>query len=250
MVKIDETIIDELVAGNLNGEQYRRVLLALENQPDGWKDCALAFLQEQALTRELKALSVDDAIWNGDRSDSEPVATYPTPTAIPVSTSRWNLELATKLTSLAALLLISFTVGWYGSGLLDSGATANSSNTGDPDVAVVANTTEPKPGGSSLANNMTELNSAPRPYSGRDLMSVDTTPEVLRELQRRGAIDVESVGGLIPIYDESEEAVRLVPVQQYRVKKKYFFLLESLTLRLNCETKRDRLETIGLKSKR
>lgn len=222
MVKIDETIIDELVAGNLNGEQYRRVLLALDNQPDGWKDCAVAFLQEQALTRELKALSVDDEIWNGNRSEAEPVAAYPTPAALPVKTARWNLELATKLTSLAALLLISFTVGWYGSGLLDSGASANSPSAGVPDVAAVANSIDATPSGSNLANSITELDTAPRPYSGRDLMSLDTTPEVLRELQRRGAIDVESVGGLIPVYDEGEEAVRLVPVQQYRVKKKYF----------------------------
>ena len=38
-------------------------LVALDEQPGAWKDCALAFLQEQALTRELKFLAANDSIW-------------------------------------------------------------------------------------------------------------------------------------------------------------------------------------------
>jgi hypothetical protein len=50
-----ETLLDRLVDGDLEGDEYRRLLLDLEKRPGGWRQCAIAFLQAQALRRELQA---------------------------------------------------------------------------------------------------------------------------------------------------------------------------------------------------
>jgi hypothetical protein len=50
-----QLLLDRLVDGDLQGDEYRRLLLDLEKQPDGWRQCALAFLQAQALRREFQS---------------------------------------------------------------------------------------------------------------------------------------------------------------------------------------------------
>jgi hypothetical protein len=50
-----EILLDRLVDGDLEGAEYRRLLLDLEKRPGGWRQCALAFLQAQALRREFQA---------------------------------------------------------------------------------------------------------------------------------------------------------------------------------------------------
>jgi hypothetical protein len=47
---------DRLVDGELSPEEYRRMLAALEDEPGAWRRCTLAFLEAQALQRELGAL--------------------------------------------------------------------------------------------------------------------------------------------------------------------------------------------------
>lgn len=51
-----EMQVDRLVDGELSGEQYRRLLATLDDEPGGWRRCALAFLEAQALGRELPAI--------------------------------------------------------------------------------------------------------------------------------------------------------------------------------------------------
>src|SRR4051812_41058755 len=46
--------IEQLVDGELTGEQYRLVVSSLEQAPGGWRACGLAFLEAQALGRELR----------------------------------------------------------------------------------------------------------------------------------------------------------------------------------------------------
>lgn len=41
------TRFDKLVDGELNEEDRRRLLAGLDNEPDGWRRCALAFLESQ-----------------------------------------------------------------------------------------------------------------------------------------------------------------------------------------------------------
>jgi hypothetical protein len=51
-----ETQFDRLVDGELSPTEYREMLSQLDDQPDGWRRCALAFLEAQALGRELPSL--------------------------------------------------------------------------------------------------------------------------------------------------------------------------------------------------
>ncbi len=45
--------IERLVDGELSAEEYRALLASLDDEPGGWKCCALAFLEDQALAGEL-----------------------------------------------------------------------------------------------------------------------------------------------------------------------------------------------------
>jgi hypothetical protein len=54
---LDNNAIDRLVDGELNDNERSELLLALENEPDGWRRCALAFLEDQAWRSALKSRS-------------------------------------------------------------------------------------------------------------------------------------------------------------------------------------------------
>jgi hypothetical protein len=51
--------LDRLADGELPAEDYRALLATLDAQPDGWRRCALALLEAQALRRDLEALRSD-----------------------------------------------------------------------------------------------------------------------------------------------------------------------------------------------
>jgi hypothetical protein len=54
--RIDPRIFERLVDDALSPEEYRQVLAALDEQPGAWRQCALAFLEAQALQRDLGRL--------------------------------------------------------------------------------------------------------------------------------------------------------------------------------------------------
>lgn len=49
----DSRQLDRLVDGELAGDEYRVFLASLDNEPDGWRRCAMAFLESQAWKQEL-----------------------------------------------------------------------------------------------------------------------------------------------------------------------------------------------------
>lgn len=50
---VTEERLDRLVDGELSRDEYRALLESLDREPDGWRRCALAFLEAQAWQREL-----------------------------------------------------------------------------------------------------------------------------------------------------------------------------------------------------
>lgn len=52
----DDWWLDLLVDDELNHQQRGRLLEFLDRQPDGWRRCALAFLESQSLAGDLRAL--------------------------------------------------------------------------------------------------------------------------------------------------------------------------------------------------
>jgi hypothetical protein len=55
--RIDEHLFDLLVDDELSEQQRRQLLASLDDTPDGWRRCALAFLEAQCLGRELSRIS-------------------------------------------------------------------------------------------------------------------------------------------------------------------------------------------------
>jgi hypothetical protein len=53
---VDDSLLDRIVDGELSALELRTVIRALEREPDGWKRCATAFLEAQALSESLRAL--------------------------------------------------------------------------------------------------------------------------------------------------------------------------------------------------
>jgi len=49
--------LDRLVDGELTAENYREFLASLEDRVDGWRDCALAFLESQAFEKSFADVS-------------------------------------------------------------------------------------------------------------------------------------------------------------------------------------------------
>ena len=52
----DEVMIDRLVDGELSAEHRRAFLAAMEHSENGWRRCALAFLEAQSWRSEFKHL--------------------------------------------------------------------------------------------------------------------------------------------------------------------------------------------------
>ncbi len=54
--KINNQLLDRLVDGELSDADYRITLHRLDEAPDGWRRCAMSFLEQQALRQELQQL--------------------------------------------------------------------------------------------------------------------------------------------------------------------------------------------------
>jgi anti-sigma factor RsiW len=98
----DDRLIDQLVDGELTDSERRDMLLWLENQPDGWRRCALAFLESQSWAQAFGPLAPVE------RSGSRPV---PMGKARHPERSRRYSTLA-RLSALAAGFILVFALGW------------------------------------------------------------------------------------------------------------------------------------------
>ncbi|MGI8979986.1 MAG: hypothetical protein ACR2FY_12240 [Pirellulaceae bacterium] len=52
----DDSRFDHLVDGALSVDQYKSLLASLEDEPGGWRRCAMAFLEAQAWRKEFSAI--------------------------------------------------------------------------------------------------------------------------------------------------------------------------------------------------
>lgn len=58
----DEIALDRLVDGELSREEYAAMLRSLDQTPDGWRRCALAFLEAQAWQHDLGQARTEAAV--------------------------------------------------------------------------------------------------------------------------------------------------------------------------------------------
>jgi hypothetical protein len=52
----DDVKLDRLVDGELSADEYRALVASLDEEPGGWRRCALAFLEAQALAGEISGV--------------------------------------------------------------------------------------------------------------------------------------------------------------------------------------------------
>jgi anti-sigma factor RsiW len=98
---VDDRRIDRLVDGELPDEERRALLLRLENEPDGWRRCAIAFLEAQ---------SWRDAA--GSLASPLPETICPAVEKCRSVTTSRRWQRAANLTALATGLAVAFLLGW------------------------------------------------------------------------------------------------------------------------------------------
>ena len=129
----DDVLLDRLVDGELSDEEYRQAVASLDERPDGWRRCALAFLEAQALRRELGEL----AACSQQRQPG---------TAIPPATARCRLSMWPAAAVAASLLAFALGVGAAGFFRFErQDTTAAGNNTPRPHVAAAPSTLSAPP---------------------------------------------------------------------------------------------------------
>ncbi len=229
-LNIDAQLLDELACGSLRGERYRQAIRSLEAHPERWRDCALAFLQEQALTQELQDIAAGEPQWGADElTDSKESFAVESAARTEAEDRREysRLQWMHRLTSLAALLLISFTVGWFGAGMTNSNSTGRGgvaqeggSSVGPGAEQLVDSLPRaevPGAGGQVLTGPMERLGNDLRLSDGSFFTVGQEMPDRLREMERRGLVRIESYEVYMPM-DLPDGSSAVVPIQQYRVK--------------------------------
>jgi len=103
----DQLLLDRLVDGELTESERHELLLRLERSPDGWRRCALAFLEAQAWRGEARALLNERA------QASEPVGAF-TVSAAGGAKSNWSrLGIWLPLATAAGFLLAVGSIKWF-----------------------------------------------------------------------------------------------------------------------------------------
>jgi hypothetical protein len=115
---VDSRVIERLVDGELTASEERSLLAAIDFQPDGWRRCALAFLEARAWKGEFAEVTRGDS----GRVNGAPVA-FPShaadqrtaTSAAPLERARWTGGLAIAASiGLAFLLGIAVRGSWSG----------------------------------------------------------------------------------------------------------------------------------------
>jgi anti-sigma factor RsiW len=95
---VEASLMDRLVDGELNDQQRNELLQRLEEQPAGWRQCALAFLEAQLWSRDLQQ-------WAGQaRSPANP------PKSLPLQPATTQMQ-AFGWLAITAAMLVAFGLG-------------------------------------------------------------------------------------------------------------------------------------------
>jgi hypothetical protein len=143
---IDDSVFDRLVDGELSPGERRQLLDSLDNQPDGWRRCALSFLEAQSWRESLGQLVRGD----GEDCDSQK-SLAPAMDA----SARKGLKHGMAWVAVAASLLIAFTLGTItrnGGGPI---AVNNAGNVGPPIADVVPPPRVNEPGATTSTDALT-----------------------------------------------------------------------------------------------
>jgi hypothetical protein len=95
----DNLMFDRLADGELSTMERERLLASLDDRTDGWRRCALAFLEAQSWRQQMKQLVAAPL--------EKPALSFPVTLA-----AGWRGRQGASWLALAAGLLVAFTAGW------------------------------------------------------------------------------------------------------------------------------------------
>lgn len=102
-----QALLDLLVDGELDEAQRRELLAWCEREPDGWRRCALAFLEAQSWSKVLGDLADARAPQEAEPATREPVV----PARLSRPQSFWNRRNWGTMLAMAASVVLAFTLG-------------------------------------------------------------------------------------------------------------------------------------------
>ncbi len=120
---VDDALIDTIVDGGMNPEELRAAILRLEREPDGWKRCAIAFLEAQALRDSFRAMGQPG---KGKGEPASEILPLHPGAANAGRRHGWLRHIAA-----AVIVAASFAIGWFVHGTR-MGKTEPDSLAGDP----------------------------------------------------------------------------------------------------------------------
>ena len=99
----EDALLDRLVDGELSGSDRRRLLESFDKRPEGWRRCALAFLEAQSWREEMGQVA------RGLASETN----EPKSPASPFAPSRkLSVSVVATWLAMAASLVLAFGLGW------------------------------------------------------------------------------------------------------------------------------------------
>ncbi|MDG2382007.1 MAG: hypothetical protein P8N76_10065 [Pirellulaceae bacterium] len=123
--EITDAIIDRMVDGELNENEQRELLMACDQQPEHWREMALAYVESQTWRDEFSiwsAAAVEEDIVEEQKEESVlQLANAPARFSTRAGITPW------RVLNVAAMLLLSLTVG-YGIGTFEFPASKPSSS--------------------------------------------------------------------------------------------------------------------------
>lgn len=129
--------LDRLVDGSLGEEARHRLLLKLDQETNGWKQCALAFLEAQTFRDAMgPLLNLPDQAKQSVTDSHHPLSPDHFSTMAPKPASTYRIP--GTLLGMAASAALAFGAGWW--------ANSPPANTTDPSIAQARNSSsEPGP---------------------------------------------------------------------------------------------------------
>jgi hypothetical protein len=185
---LDNSFIDRIVDGELTPAELRAAIGRLDSEPDGWKRCALAFLEAQCWRESFRALGQSTPSTIERRSLS-------LPPAIPSRGGRRRSWLHGSLA--AGIAAASFAMGWVG-----HESRTWSSRARTPIVSAGANPNPLEDRSQSGSLDRPEVDhhepAALAEWQAREKQSLPTMTEVVRSVGRV-RIGADSTGAEVPI---------------------------------------------------
>ncbi len=174
-LQLDDVLLERIVDGGMTPRELRAVVALFDRDPDGWKRCALAFLEGQVLGESLRAL--------GEPAAQESVGTLRSLDPRPAAAARGSVNYWLRGAAAAATVAAAFTIGWLAHGTRagipareslarDEGTTRSQADNG-LGVANVILPTDPVP-----------AEDRPADLVGRDERPREAAPRAIRTVAR------------------------------------------------------------------